>query len=242
MKRVLGFALALVLLSAASALAHDHIDSGEGHVVYSGYVAPTEDHDGSTGEGTCSVCGAVVEPATRIPKLESQRKENKAPDPTPKSAPKAQKPTAPPAAPKQTPKPSSGGTSSGSTGQEPTRVPEPADGGETAATRRPKSPKSTPTPQPDLRYVPEGADSGGNASLGDRGPSSGSPSAGKPSSGKPSAAKGPVRDLKLYPVFSDRFPWRRLRMEPAAGIGVNLAGRLLWPLPDAASPLMVLMQ
>ncbi len=66
-------ALALVLLLLGPALAHDHLDSGEGYVMYNSYVAPTEDQDGTTGPGTCSVCGAEVEPAEIIPRLSVQR-------------------------------------------------------------------------------------------------------------------------------------------------------------------------
>ena len=257
MKRSFLFFCILALLSAGAALAHDHIDSGEGYVVYSGYVAPTEDQDGSTGEGTCSVCGAVVEPASRIPKLKSQREVNNPPDPTPRPEKKPESPpTAPPAA-REEKKPESPPAAREEKKSESGSSPQGGEGGSApkqSRESRPAAADPTPVPAPvrpsgrsgagptaqpqlqDYATGPASPSSPGGGSGGNAFPGGRSSGAGKKSS------SGAVRDLKRYPVFSARFPWRRLRMEPAAGIEVHLAGRLVWPLPDAESPLMVLLQ
>lgn len=262
MKKIICAVLSFLLLFSGTALAHDHIDSGEGYVVYAGYVAPTADRDGTTGPGTCSVCGAEVEPAVRIPKLEEQREVNNppAPTPAPTAAPTAV-PTAVPTpepAPASTPRPAAGSSEPQSAepgaGQPPaspdssstpvpTRVPAPA---ATAVptpvpTKIPlySSPDSLPTLQPDLSQL-SGREkpSASSAASG----SAQSAGAGSKSSSGSFRSDRVARDLTLYPVFSTRFPWRRLRMNPEAGIVVHLAGRLLWPLPEASSPLSVLLQ
>ena len=74
--RTLLFALTLACalgMWGVCALAHSHLDSGEGYVLYNSYVAPTEDQDGTTGPGTCSVCGEVVVEPVPIPSLSRQR-------------------------------------------------------------------------------------------------------------------------------------------------------------------------
>lgn len=265
----------LILFAFGSASAHDHIDSGEGYVVYAGYVAPTADSDGTTGPGTCSVCGAEVEPAVRIPKLQEQREVNNPPDPTappteaptpvPTAAPTpvpaadpapvpAAAPTAAPAA--ETAKPPAPGptavpasVTAPPSGQAETPVPPrvtapPASSNATpvpAAVQPSSGSVSLPKPQSDRDSFSSGSVpvSEPNSYLGSE---SGSRSGGNKSSAAPAAVSGSTRNLNLYPVFSSRFPWRRLRMNPEANIELHLAGRLLWPLPEASSPLMVILQ
>ena len=50
------------------------------------------------------------------------------------------------------------------------------------------------------------------------------------------------RDLKAYPVFSARFPWRRLRMAPVNVPRAPLAGIRVWPEPEGVSPLQLLLR
>ena len=293
-----GFLLLIVfLLVFSSAFAHDHIDSGEGEVVYNSYVAPTENQDGSTGPGTCSACGAVVVPASRIPKLSEQRQASQPSAPSDAGSSNASEPQDSGAS-------ASGGQSSGSadTGssgsgssssafqdsgssgsgsgtagvssdspgaQPPSSGPAADVPGQSsgtpaqAATEAPlivmspepiPAPTAVPTPvqpitpdshpsagqptaQPDLREAeqkknnaaPAGGASEKNDASGEKGSSGGS-------------ARSGGRDLKVWPVFSTRFPWRRLRMNPEAGIQIRIAGMLLWPQPEAVSPLMNLIQ
>lgn len=295
--RTLLFALTLACalgMWGVCALAHSHLDSGEGYVLYNSYVAPTEDQDGTTGPGTCSVCGEVVVAAQRIPRLAKQREVNAPPDPTAVPPPATAVPTA---VPTQAPPPAQGteNASSGGSGDassqgasgldagnqpsgtavtpvpeivtpppqaEATPVPEaaiqPVQAEATpvpaAVTQPPSAVQATPvptpvtqwsggssasggyqvTPQPDLSVAAPGAgysapaySSGGSASGGASGAARGS--------GTQRAVSG--RDLSLFPIFSSRFPWRRLRMNPIYPIQYNLAGQQVWPLSWGSSPL-----
>lgn len=352
-KRVFAVLLSACLLLPAlllpGAMAHDHIDSGEGYVLYHDYVAPTETRDGTTGPGTCSVCGEVVVPASRIPMLETQRTVNNPPAPTaaptaaPTPVPTAVPTPAPTPVPTKVPEispagqeakpapvspdsaaapdpvgpsasrdasdlvPSSASSPSGpASGTDPagnipaeaavTPVPDPVSASfDAAATPIPAqdansaytslatpvpaqvtappgesfhtpvparaagsvyAPSATPVPtsvvpwtssgvssfsaptrQPDLAPYAPAPD-----------PSSGSKEAGIVSSGTAGCSGGVSRasvsgrDLARYPVFSSRFPWRRLRMNPQPGILIRLAGRRLWPLSWGDSPLLNLLQ
>jgi len=95
---------------------------------------------------------------------------------------------------------------------------------------------SAPTQQPNLAPYAPAPD-----------PSSGAIEAGIASSGTAGSSRGASRasvsgrDLVRYPVFSTRFPWRRLRMNPQPGILIRLAGRRLWPLSWGDSPLLNLL-
>ena len=97
---ILLFLVFILILSVSPALACEHIDSGEGQIVYNSYRAPTEDQDGTTGPGTCSVCGEAVAPAQVIPRISTQRKkaeDSKTPEPTKAPTPEpTAKPTATP--------------------------------------------------------------------------------------------------------------------------------------------------
>jgi len=92
----------LTVITVSSGLACEHIDSGEGYIMWNSYVSPTETSDGSTGPGTCSVCGAVVQAASSIPKLATQRQVSNPeppPPPTDPPAPVTDPPAPPPADP-----------------------------------------------------------------------------------------------------------------------------------------------
>ena len=97
-----------------------------------------------------------------------------------------------------------------------------------------------PTAQPDLQEAVQHQNSSAPAAGGSEKNEASGSSGSRGSSG--GSVKPSGRDLKKWPVFSARFPWRRLRMNPEAGIQVRIAGILLWPQPEAASPLMNLIQ
>lgn len=339
------FCLILTLLSAlwASALAHDHLDSGEGYVIYAGYVAPTEYSDGTTGPGTCSVCGEVVAPAETIPMLAAQRRDGDTvpqeappappapepvqvpeepfvpepePEPVPAQEPEfsfqpepepepAQEPDfsfqpepepapvqepdfsfQPEPAPAQEPDFSFQSepeplTQSGSPAEEaPAPIPEtpvpaliaapeelPAATPVPSSASAPALPDATavpeavqplsgrenptgtqPTALPDLSPLapaPSTQNSGGQGtSYGQNGGGSSSSSGGQPRTyvvRTPSGRSRIERDLRKYPIFSVRFPWRRLRMRPQGSIEIHLAGRRIWPAAESASPLQNLL-
>jgi hypothetical protein len=127
----------------------------------------------------------------------------------------------------------------------PTKAPEAA---EPTPTPTPKKKSSKATPQPDLSGekkntafdAPNDAGSGGGSSP--AAPNSGSAGSGS-SRRRSSSANQPAqasRDLEAYPIFSSRFPWRRLFMNPEPNIILTPAGTLIWPAPAASSPLMML--
>ena len=349
------FCLILTLLSAlwASALAHDHLDSGEGYVIYAGYVAPTEYSDGTTGPGTCSVCGEVVAPAETIPMLAAQRRDGDTvpqeappappapepvqvpeepfvPEPEPEPVPAQEpefsfqpEPEPEPApdfvfqpAPEPEPEPEPAPEPVPDFGSQPAPEPEPEPAPdfsfqpETAPEQEPLTqsgfpreeapaaipdtpvpaliaapeelPAATPVPSsasapaiPEATAVPEAVqplsgrenptgtqptalpdlsplapapstqNSGGQGtSYGQNGGGSSSSSGGQPRTyvvRTPSGRSRIERDLRKYPIFSVRFPWRRLRMRPQGSIEIHLAGRRIWPAAESASPLQNLL-
>ena len=64
---ILLFLVFILILSVSPALACEHIDSGEGHIEYLHPQAATEDQDGSSGPGTCSLCGEVMARGVILP-------------------------------------------------------------------------------------------------------------------------------------------------------------------------------
>lgn len=228
-----GICLALALLTVCvPALAHEHIDSGEGYILYNSYVAPTEDQDGTFGPGTCSVCGAVVAEPVPIPSLSKQRQaanptEAPAATPVPTAVP-TPVPTAVPT-PASTPVPTPVPT------PEPTAVPTPVP---TPVSVQGGGSGSGPTAQP----APAGRQEERKAPPQQKNPEASGAEAPAPAESRPSGGSARTgtaggRDLKRYPVFSVRFPWRRLRMTVEPMIRLVPAGRLIWPLPEVSSPL-----
>lgn len=252
----------MAVLSFSSALAfHDHVDIDGAEVLISGYRAPTETEDGSTGDEVCSVCGEVVKKASPIPAVGKQRdkakEENitpqppvrtKAPEnpntPVPTARP-TKEPTPPPTKvpPKETPAP----TEAPRAAKTPHPA-EPEEPGESAPIPAPKKKSAKATPQPDLSGEEKNTAFEAPEDPGSVGGSSPAAPAAGPSRGgarrKSSSANQPgpsPRDLEAYPIFSSRFPWRRLLMSPEADILLNPAGELIWsPQPEASSPLMML--
>ena len=260
MKKTLLFLLLLLLtLSFSSALAfHDHVDIDGAEVLISGYRAPTETEDGSTGDEVCSVCGEVIKKASPIPAVGKQREKAKEENITPQPPVRTQAPETP-----NTPVPTARPTKE-PTPPPPTAPPTanppppqpPPPGAPAAPPPPPEAPAPAPkkktaeqTPQPDLSgeekntafKPPEDQGSAG-------GSSSFSPAAGSSPGGasrrRSSSANQPApspRDLDAYPIFSSRFPWRRLPMSPEPDILLTPAGELIWsPRPEASSPLMML--
>lgn len=253
MKKSLFFLLLLLaVLSFSSALAfHEHVDIDGAEVLISGYRAPTETEDGSTGDEVCSVCGEVIKKASPIPAVGKQREKAKEENITPQPPVRTQAPETP-----NTPVPTARPTKEPT--PPPTKVPPketpapeeaPKAGEPEAPAPAPKKKSAEQTPQPDLSgeekntafKAPEDQGSGG-------GSSSFSPAAGSSPGGasrrRSSSANQPApspRDLDAYPIFSSRFPWRRLPMSPEPDILLTPAGELVWPpQPEASSPLMML--
>ena len=229
--RVSAAALALLLIPWPVAWGCDHVQSGEGRILYLNPIPETEDTDGHTGPGTCSVCGDVLDPGHVIPKRGRQESGQDGPVMTaaPTAAPTAV-PTAVPTlmstavpTPVSTPMPTA----------EPTAIPTPV-----IPFSGQEGPQGGgPTAQPDLADAASRQDPAEAAARPNgQEQGSGAPPS-KRSSGGSGAKETPGRDLTRYPFFSERFPWRRLRMTPGEGIIVRLAGVLRWPLPEAASPL-----
>lgn len=223
--REAGFILLLVLslLPLSAGALHDHVDIDGAETNISGYRPATETEDGYTGDEVCSVCGAVISRGSVIPALGKQRPKSPANPPAPTAPPAADPTRAPTPVPTVVPTPvptaaagSGGASGSGSSGASP----------------------AAPTPQPDPPAV--------SGSSGSSGSSAANPSAGiSGGSRRSSASAAPGlsggRDLSRWPVFSTRFPWRRLRMDPLPDLYAPAAGELVWPLPESSSPLMMLM-
>ena len=240
-----GICLALALLTVCvPALAHEHIDSGEGYILYNSSVAPTEDQDGTFGPGTCSVCGAVVAEPVPIPSLSRQRQAagpTEAPAPAATPVPTAVPTPVPTAVP--TPEPTAVPTPvlTPVPTPEPTAVPTPVP---TQVSVQGGGSGSGPTAQP----APAGRQEERKAPPQQKNPEASGAEAPVPAESRPSGGSARTgtaggRDLKRYPVFSVRFPWRRLRMTAETdirlvpAIRVVPAGRLIWPLPEVSSPL-----
>ena len=226
MKKHLFLLVLLFLLPALPALAfHDHVDLEGAPTLISGYRAPTETEDGSTGDEVCSVCGAVVKHASPIPAVGKQRKT--AEEEKPNAAPV---PAAPDSAPADHPTPVPTAVPTPVPTPPPTAAPKASEEKSASSEQQASDPApAAPTAQPDLPREKEG-----------RKTSSPSESAPKENSaGARSGSSSGGRNRRS--AFSARFPWRRLRMNPEAGILLPLAGRLVWPVPEVSSPLMIIM-
>lgn len=258
MKKTLLFLLLLLLtLSFSSALAfHEHVDIDGAETLISGYRAPTETEDGSTGDEVCSVCGEIIKKATVIPAVGKQREKAKEENITPRPPVRTQAPEkvntpVPTARPTKEPTPPPTKVPARET-PAPTKAPAPAKAPEAAEptpTPTPKKKSSKATPQPDLSGekkntafdAPEEPANGGSYPAVQNTGSSGSGSSRRRSSSASQSAQTiSPRDLEAYPVFSSRFPWRRLFMNPEPNIILTPAGKLIWPTPAASSPLMML--
>ena len=306
------FVILFLLLSPAfgprAAAYHGHVDEDGAPTLIQGYRAPTETEDGSSGDEVCSVCGALITAATRIPSLREQRGDpTDPPEPMPENhlgptEPSETMPSDPPAPtdppgtvqtdppattdpPETTPPDPPVSTNPPvstdppvptdppaftdppepppSVTPEPTAIPDPTFSPAPTQVPTPVSPPSPappptevptpvvpvtdgggangaggPTPQPTLTdeeilralegLIPSSRFSRNQVRTG----SSGGTKAG--SSARTSVSSG------LQRGFSSRFPWRRLRMTPAAGIVLPLAGIPVWNVQEASSPLMTL--
>ena len=260
-KHMLILLLVLSLLPGFALAGHDHVDIDGADTNLSGYRAATETEDGYTGDEVCSVCGAVIERGSVIPALGKQRpkaQENppdptKAPAPDPTRAP-TPVPTAVPT-PVPTAVPTAAPVAAGNSGDThgspdgtpvPTRVPTPEPTAAPTSVPAPAassggsgSSAAVPTSQPEPPVVSGSSGSSGNSGNA----SAASASSSRSSSGRSSsaAAQSGGRDLTRWPIFSARFPWRRLRMNPLPDLYAPAAGELVWPLPESSSPLMMLM-
>lgn len=227
-KKLILWVLLLCLLPLIPAFAaHECVDIYGAELLLVNYKAPTETEDGYTGDEVCSYCSQKVHTGSRIPSLLEQRGQNATPKPAEPD------PTA-------TPRPAE---------PDPTAAPKPADPDPTAGpTSVPKITVSPVTPQPDLSREPavqqsQTQDAPSSSSSSSSSGRSSSSRTTRRGSGKatPTPAVSSSRDLFRYPFFSDRFPWRRLRMTPPSDLTLMLAGELVWPQEDPASPLMMLM-
>ena len=237
-KRLVLWVLFLCLLPLIPAFAaHECVDIYGAELLLVNYRAPTETEDGYTGDEVCSYCSQTVHKGSRIPSLQEQRGQNATPrpaDPDPTATPKPADPD-----PTATPKPAE---------TDPAPTSKPAEPNPTAApTSVPKITVPPVTSQPDLSQEPavqqsqKQTSSGQSSSSSDRSSSSRSTRRRGSSKATPTPAVSSSRDLSRYPFFSERFPWRRLRMTPQTDLVLSLAGELIWPQEDPASPLMMLM-
>ena len=249
--------LALAWVSAALGF-HDHVDIDGAETLISGYRAPTETEDGSTGDEVCSVCGEVIRKATVIPAIGKQKEkaeeENITPQPPVRTAaPEKTVTPVPTARPTQKPTPSPTKTPAKTPRQDQSSssgTPKPESDTGAAPTAKKSSPKQTP--QPDLsgterntafdqRGTSSESSGASSSSLPGSSSSGGTKPRGKSSSAESSEVPAGGRDLETYPVFSSRFPWRRLFMYPEAGIILTPAGIPVLPEPSgASSPLKIL--
>ena len=235
--RETGFILLLVLslLPLSARALHDHVDIDGAETNISGYRPATETEDGYTGDEVCSVCGAVISRGSVIPALGKQRPKSPAnpPDPTrPPAADPTQAPTPVPTVvptPVPTPVPTAAAGSGGSAGTS-GGASDPGSSGASGAG------SAAPTSQPEPPAV--SGSSGSSASSGSSPAVSGGSRRGSASAAADSSGG---RDLSRWPVFSSRFPWRRLRMAPSPDLYAPAAGVLVWPLPAGSSPLMTLL-
>ena len=260
-KKLILWVLLLCLLPLIPAFAaHECVDIYGAELLLVNYKAPTETEDGYTGDEVCSYCSQKVHTGSRIPSLLEQRGQNATPkpaEPDPTATPRPAEPD-PTAAPKPAdpdptaaPKPSDPDPTAAPkpADPDPTAAPKPADPDPTAGpTSVPKITVSPVTPQPDLSREPavqqsQTQDAPSSSSSSSSSGRSSSSRTTRRGSGKatPTPAVSSSRDLFRYPFFSDRFPWRRLRMTPPSDLTLMLAGELVWPQEDPASPLMMLM-
>ena len=249
----------LLMLTVPTALAHDHLDSGEGHVIYVGGYLPTEYENGSTGIGVCSYCSEEVAPAEVIPSLSEQRGNTKTPPPaegdstpTPAAAVNTSIPvtntpvpaTPTPASVTETPVNQDSGSETATppviteepvtqdtpVPEEVTAPPDEIQATEVPAVIDPSSNENgtLPTAQPTLPATTQTQSTSTNnyTYSGYSGATITTTYIVQGSSGQQSKSD---RDLLNYPIFSSRFPWRRLRMNPEPEIQVLLAGRQVWP-------------
>ena len=227
-KRLILWVLFLCLLPLIPAFAaHECVDIYGAELLLINYRAPTETEDGYTGDEVCSYCSQTVHTGSRIPSLQEQRGQNA----TPKPADPDPTPTSKPADPDPTP-------TSKPADPDPTVLP----------TSVPKVTVPPVTPQPDLSQEPavqqsqtQTASSSGQSSSSSGSSSSSRSNRRSSSKTTPTPVVFSSRDLSRYPLFSGRFPWRRLRMTPEKDLTLSLAGELIWPQEGPASPLMMLM-
>ncbi len=260
-----------LLLSVSSSFAdpcvHYMDNVMPGDLVWEGRIQPTETEAGYSGDGYCPFCHALCETGYSIPPLgggDASGSETPSgnPDPAPADPP-AEQPVVPASEPDPQPAPA----------PEPAVLPpdNPAPAPAEQPILPPSEPaesNAAPAKTESLPYVPPSTDSTGNAPAADQGGASSggsssgsgaessapassggssgaSDGSGSPSSGSSSPANARrTRDLKRFPIFSSRFPYRRLRLyvppELRGTFRAEAVGILLWPLPesnDSSTPL-----
>ncbi len=261
---LLGCAL---LLAALSASACTHIDEEGYKAIFINQKEATETEDGYTGDAVCPICGEVQWPGHVVPakgKGEPQP-QSSTPVPTPV-------PTDTPA-PIPTPEPTPVPTDTPAPIPTPEPTPVPTDVPAPIPTPEPTSvpteaPAWTPIPDyaPDPTKAPESNTDRNDRNNGSTDPAGGDPTPipsfekmepqkndspegetnnnqnNRPGGGKPTGNTNSRNNSRLE-KFSERFPWRRLRMTPAEDLlPAPAAGELLWPEPEqtentAVSPL-----
>lgn len=216
-KRIVCFIMAAVLMLLAYpafACSHRNEDGEPLEYVLKGYIAPQIGVPGYSGDFCCPRCGAVIIPGAQIAALEEPSGPGSGTNPSgptadpPKTTPQKTNPAVTPEKPAKTKAPAA--TKKPTKAPKATKKPTAKPKKTAKPTQIPVAVTKTPAPKKDTR--PKQTE--------------------KPT---PTAAKdkksGQADSQRIR--FSTRFPYRRVRMKPQAGIRAEAAGILLLP---AASP------
>ena len=248
----LAAAVLLLLLLPAPALACDHTDEDGEPLKYvrKGYVAPQIGVPGYSGDLCCPKCGAVVIKGETLPALENPAGPGSGTDPDPPQKTEAPKPTEKPtSAPTDTPKPTKAPTPEPTATPQPTKAPTPTPTATPKPTKAltpepPATPKLTKAPMPEPTTVPKPTATPKLTEKPTPEPTK-VPKVTKPpkktrapENTKKPASTGPGKRGRDPAAadgtlgrerFSERFPYRRVRMRPEEGIRAEGAGILVWP-------------
>ena len=235
--RLLCFLTALLFLlpSLACAECTHHDEDGRPYgLVPKGYVAPQPGVPGYSGDQCCAVCGAVVIHGSEIPALpepdnrEEKKQEEEQPavpaavpeapvvsvEQPPAAQPEPEAPVVPAAQPQEKAQPETRPTEN--------REQVPVQPAENKQETQPESrPADLPAPPPEEKKTEEKKPEQKQTN--------------KPADpGKKTSGGGKTKKAERE-RFSDRFPYRRVRMTPAPDFDyiLEFPGELLWPLPDS---------
>ena len=250
-----------LLLSVSSSFAdpcvHYMDNVMPGDLLWEGRVQPTETEAGYSGDGYCPFCHALCEAGYAIPPLGGgDASGSGAPAEAPETAPPAPPTEQPPLA---TPTPTPEPVILPPDDPNPEPVPQTDQSvlppsGSTESNTGPASHETLPPvyqkteSTENAPAVDKGGTSsdqnGGSSTNGSSGGGSGVSDTTPPAVATPSPKPPKGRDLIRFPIFSSRFPYRRLRLyvppELRGTFRAEAVGILLWPLPesnDSSTPL-----
>ncbi len=245
---LLSILLVMMVFSASACKHSDEFDDLQ--LNYNQMVPPTETEDGHTGPGTCPYCNAVIDPGHVIPATgiksvpagdsdgdsgsgsepqDAPVAQAATPTPTPDpTQPPTQAPTdVPTAAPTQPPTQAPTDVPTTPPTQPPTQAP-------TAVPDQQGSGGSSQTPVPVMESGQENNQSstqgGGTETNASSQNQQATPEQNNGKSGGGGGGGQRRRDKNRYPIFSTRFPWRRLFLNPPQDLPLApAAGILIWP-------------